>query len=71
MAIWRLLDFVGLKYINCGLNYFNFEFKERLNMKLLFLLVLSVFTFQFLFAQSTEVTIVYTNNTNGNLENCV
>ena len=40
-------------------------------MKLLFLLILSVFSFQSLIAQPAELTIVYTNNTNGNLENCV
>jgi len=40
-------------------------------MKFWFLLILFVFAYQFLTAQNTELTIVYTNNTNGNLENCV
>jgi hypothetical protein len=40
-------------------------------MRLFILSILSMFTFQLLIAQNTVVTIVYTNNTNGNLENCV
>jgi hypothetical protein len=40
-------------------------------MKFLFISVISLFALQILSAQNSDITIVYTNNTNGNLENCV
>ena len=60
----------SLKYC---LNYVTYSFNKKYGdgMKLLLLLLMSVLSCHFLFAQSAEVTIVYTNNTNGNLENCV
>ena len=39
-------------------------------MRFLLLFLLSIFAVQIVGAQNTELTIVYTNNTNGNLENC-
>ena len=44
---------------------------ERQILRMKLLLLFPILFFQFLYAQSTELTIVYTNNTNGNLENCV
>lgn len=39
-------------------------------MKYLLIILFSVFAVISAVAQNTDLTIVYTNNTNGNLENC-
>ena len=67
------IGFYGIKIvvIFC-FNFLTYDFFERFRFAMKFLIfIISVLSIHVLLAQSTEITLVYTNNTNGNLENCV